>query len=263
MELERALVLVDADYERGLAELRDVRDRAREAARARFGSTPEERFAVGTNQFHVAHGRTACTAAAAAAALYVLNFVADEADPAGAMLRVPWDVVVESGARLWLEYADSATGRAASPGGHVAFEQLMACGGMYCSTVRRVVRTVAEVAGHTNDAVTAVLDTGAGAVTLTAAVVQMPPDSAMIITATAGAGAADAAGATVAVVRFGRGDCWVFDSHGARDTRDAALLCHCASAGAAALVLAEQLPDGLFSAAIVQRAPRRVPDAKQ
>lgn len=272
---------IEDEYDRRLGEL--VEWRMAKLASARGGE--RETFAVGTNQFHIEYGMSACTAAATAAALYVLMYIAPEEGVVSrdVVPNLPWDTIVETGARLWLEYAGSDAG-GANPSGHVDFDQLLGCGGKFCATVKRALETVLEIAGHTDDAVVAAMDPDALPKTLAETVAGLPQRSAGIITATSidvhgdghGIGATAAAdarappdnnnedgdtgvGVTLAVMRLHgeSAEYWIYDSHGGVDTETAALLCRCTTAETAAEVLRELLPTGLFCATIVKRRRAR------
>lgn len=273
-KLASTLNAIESEYDRRLSELLGWRLHEISAARA---LVDRANFSVGTNQFHIDHGRNACTAAATAAALYVLSFIAHEEDVRSmdVMPNLPWDTIVTSGTRLWLEYAESPAGKR-NPSGHVEFDQLLACGGQYCGTVQRAFEIIVEIAGHTDDVVVAAMDKGALPLTLRDCVMQIPVRGACIITATSidvhgdghGIGAESAAdarspdnntegvGSTVVVMRLADdsdGGFWIYDSHGNVDTEHAALLCHCKTPEATAVVLSEQLPVGLYCAVVFKR----------
>lgn len=249
--------LIEAEYDRRLNEWRATR----------------MRFTVGTNQFNVDYGRNACTAAAAAAVLYVLSYIAPKPGLSArdVMPNLPWETIVETGARLWCEYAMSPEGER-NPSGHVEFDQLLACGGEFCTTVKRALEVINEIAGHTDDGVVRAMDAGALPKTLCETIETIPALAAAVITATSvdihgdghGVGAAAAAtargpseevvgvGVTLAVLHVSD-EYWVYDSHGAVDTDAGALLCCCETAETAADLLREQLPTGLYCATIVKR----------
>lgn len=281
-KLEQTFQGIEDEYDRRFAELIEWRLRERLAMTA---SAQWTSYAVGTNQFHVDYGQNACTAAATAAALYVLNYIAEQDGVASqdVMPNLPWDTIVETGTRLWLEYATSSAGLA-NPSGHVEFDQLLACGGTFCSTVKRAFEVIVEIAGHTDEAVVAAMDEEALPKTLRWMVKDIPPRSAAIVTATSvdvhrdghGIGAESAAmaraplppdnnnsserggvGVTLVVMRLADTDYWVYDSHGSVDTESRALLCHCRTAGAAAAVLTQQLPTGLYCTTVVKRRRAR------
>ncbi len=224
-------------------------------------------YPVGENQFHVQFGRSACTAAALAASLYTLHYVASMEidDETQTMPNLPWSTIVNTGARLWREYV-----RAARRPGFVECGELLGCGGKFCTTVKGALEVVEEVAGHTDNAVVAVMDPDSLVSTLVQFVEKIPSRSAGVITAMCGnaheaatanvgdnnnrVAVGEEVAATVAVFRISLGDSyWIYDSHGGPDTGGAALLCDCPTAESAAAALASQLPDGLFSATIYRR----------
>jgi hypothetical protein len=258
---------IEDEFDRRFAALLEWR--TDQIARASHGMCV--RFPVGTNQFYIKGGMSACTATATAAALFFLTYIASKEGVVACEIipNLPWDDIVTTGVRLWLEYAQSATGRKNSSG-HVAFNQLLGCGGKFCSTTNRALKVIAEIAGHTDDGVVQAMDPEALPKTLTDTINAIPPRAAAIITATFGNIHADAdvsvdsisidgggvgLGVTLAVLRlYGEpAEYWIYDSHGSADTGKAALLCHCTTAEAAVNVLGEQLPAGLFSATVVTR----------
>ena len=219
---------------------------------------------MGSNQFQVRNGRNACTAAAVGAALYVLNYIAVEeelVDETETMVHLPWEDIVQTGARLWREYASSDSARSRGADAHVECGELLSCGGPRCTTSRANLRVVEEMAGHTNSAVVAAMDPDSIALSLSGCVGRIPMRSAAVITA-ASANAFDGGdnnrkevtvASTIAVMRLASDNYWIYDSHGGPTTQQAALLCLCGTVEAAAAVVREQLPSGLYSATLYKR----------
>ena len=264
---------VEAEYDRRLVELIEWRRQCY----IRLGTAEAElkytEYPVGENQFHVQHGHNACTAAAVAASLYVLTYVAPVlvvGEEVGTMPILPWTTIVNTGAKLWIEYT-VAKGRA----GFVECRELLACGGTLCATVERALNVVEELAGHTTPSVVSDMHPDAPAYTLRALVERMPARSAAVVTAVEDAPSVvryDVVGAavdlttashgsrsagTVSVFRNSdaeAGPYWIYDSHGGADTDTAALLCHCTTSLAASAALSDLHPTGFFSATIFTRA---------
>ena len=261
MELDQ-LGRINDEYDRRLAALLEWRLVQTERIKAKSART---NFAVGSNQFQVRNGRNACTAAAVGAALYVLNYIAVEeelVDETETMVHLPWEDIVQTGARLWREYASSDSARSRGADAHVECGELLSCGGPRCTTSRANLRVVEEMAGHTNSAVVAAMDPDSIALSLSGCVGRIPMRSAAVITA-ASANAFDGGGdnnrkevtvaSTIAVMRLASDNYWIYDSHGGPTTQQAALLCLCGTVEAAAAVVREQLPSGLYSATLYKR----------
>ena len=260
MELDQ-LRRINEEYDRRLAALLEWRLVQTERLKAKAARTD---FSVGSNQFQVRNGRNACTAAAVGAALYVLNYIASQdrlADETETMVHLPWEDIVQTGARLWSEYAASDSARARGADAHVECGELLSCGGAKCTTVRANLRVVEEMAGHTDSAVVAAMDPESIALSLSGCVGKIPQRSAAVITATS-ANVFDggdnnrkeaAVASTIVVMRLTSDNYWIYDSHGGPTTLQAALLCCCGTVEAAAAVIREQLPSGLYSATLYKR----------
>jgi hypothetical protein len=270
---------IDVEFQRRSEELLQWRLDARARAEHAF---PYTVYPVGTNQFHVQHGRNACTAAALAAALYVLNYTAPnvreddtsvEAQTVE-MCKLPWLTIVKTGARLWTEHMQNASAEY-----HVEVGELLASGGEQCSIVNAAMETVEESAGHTDPAAVAAMDPDSIARRLSHCVQSMPKRTALVVTATSMDVHGDSHGtaapvdnnnayaqlvedddedvaATVVVIHLAGDVWWVYDSHGSVNTGNAALLCSCLTTEAVETVLREQLPNGLYSATLFRRKRR-------
>ena len=251
---------IDAEYGRRLTELLEWRLQETERAKARYAHAD---FSVGSNQFQVANGRNACTAAAVSAALYVLNYIASQdvlEDETETMVHLPWEDIVQTGAWLWSEYAASDAAQERGPDAHVECGELLSCGGVKCSTVHKALHVVEEMAGHTDSAVVAAMDPDSIALSLSGCVDKIRKRTAAVITATsANAFASDdnmreaTNASTIVVMRLASDNYWIYDSHGGTTTQQAALLCLRGNVEAASAVVREQLPSGLYSATLYKR----------
>ena len=252
-----ALKQIEEEYDRRMMDL--VAWRLKETERVRACSARTD-FAVGSNQFQVQHGGRACTAVSVAAALYVLNYIAPQdklVDEVETMLHLPWEDIVRTGAQLWSEYMSTK-----GPGEDVFVEcgELLACGGRRCATTQRRLRVVEEMAGHTDSSLVAGMDPESSAISLSGFVERIPIRTVAVVTATSAdtfegdnnRQGEEIAG-TLAVIRLASDNFWIYDSHGGTVTQQAALLCLCGTVAAAAAVIRDQLPSGLYSATVYKR----------
>lgn len=252
---------IDEEFQRRSEELLQWRLDAMTEVKRKL---PHACYSVGTNQFHIKSGRSACTPMSVAAALYVLNYVASDVETgdveiqSSAMRHLPWETIGKTGARLWREYMRESGGK----DDFVEVGELLRCGGEYCDIVRKNLEIVEEMAGHVDAAVVASMDPDSLVRTLAECAHLMPDRSALVVTATSpfsdnNSSAVDDVASTVVIMRL-KGDVWwVFDSHGGPDTNTSAFLASCMLPEAVEAVLKDQLPNGLFSATLFKRKRRQ------
>jgi len=209
--------------------------------------TVSKTWAVGPSQFEVQDASNACTAISLALVVHLIMHVSPRGNYDSLCEDVSWRTIMLTGAALYKRYCK------ANPGfyGNVEARSLFECGHSSFDIIRQNTHITREFHGHVDEQQVGALDPGAHPQTLLEVLSSIPEKSGLILTSSD-----NDISATVSITRIGTSSTlWIFDSHGSMDTATpSSILIRCADAGVAADALVPLVPNGIFSAVLIERS---------